>query len=51
MEKYVNNVLFIFTSNSISNIPDSIKSRCLNIRCPLLDNKKLLKIIIYIIPF
>ena len=44
METYVNNVLFIFTSNSISNIPDSIKSRCLNVRCPLLDNKKLLNI-------
>lgn len=45
MEKYVNNVLFIFTSNSISNIPDAIKSRCLNIRCPLLDNNKLLNIV------
>ena len=43
MEKYVNNVLFIFTSNSISNIPDSIKSRCLNIQCPILEKTELSK--------
>lgn len=45
MELYNKNVIFIFISNNISRIPDAIKSRCLNIRCPLLENKQLVKIV------
>jgi DNA polymerase III delta prime subunit len=41
MEYYNNNVLFIFVSSNLSKIPQSIKSRCLNIRCPMIDKKKL----------
>ena len=45
MESYTNNVLFIFLSNNLSKIPSAIKSRCLNIRCPILDNKILVKLL------
>lgn len=45
MESYSNNVLFIFISTSLSKIPDAIKSRCLNIRCPILNNSSLIKIL------
>ncbi len=45
MEKFSNNVLFIFISTNLSKIPSSIKSRCLNIRCPLLDPKNLVKVL------
>ena len=41
MEIYSNNVLFICVSSSISKLPDSLTSRFLNIRCPLLDKKTL----------
>jgi DNA polymerase III delta prime subunit len=33
MEQYVDNMFIICISTNISNIPDAIKSRCLNIRC------------------
>ena len=45
MELYNQNVLFIFISTSLSNIPDAVKSRCLNIRCPLLETKILVKLV------
>jgi len=37
MEIYSPNVLFITVSTNLSKIPDAIKSRCLNIRCSILD--------------
>lgn len=43
MELYSPNVLFITVSNNLSKIPDAIKSRCLNIRCPILEKKELAK--------
>lgn len=43
MELYSPNVLFITVSNNLSKIPDAIKSRCLNIRCPILEKKELTK--------
>lgn len=45
MEIYSKDVLFIFISTNLSKIPDSIKSRCINIRCSLLDNKRIIKIV------
>ena len=36
--------LFIFTANSISSIPDPIKSRCSLIRCPLLTSAQIMQI-------
>ncbi len=45
MESYTNNVLFIFVSTNLSKIPSAIKSRCLNIRCPILDYKILVKVL------
>ena len=45
MEIYSHNVLFIFVSSTLSNIPDSIKSRCINIRCPLLESPQLVKLV------
>jgi DNA polymerase III delta prime subunit len=45
MELYNKHVIFIFISNNLSRIPDAIKSRCLNIRCPILDSKKIVKIV------
>lgn len=45
MELYNQNVLFIFISTTLSNIPDAIKSRCLNIRCPLFEPKKIVKLV------
>ena len=45
MEIYSNNVLFIFISSNLSKIPEAIRSRCLNIRCPLLNNKQIIKIV------
>lgn len=44
MEIFNKNVIFIFISNNLSKIPDAIKSRCLNIRCSILNNKALNKI-------
>jgi len=49
MEEYYNNVLFIFVSSNISKIPDSIKSRCINIRCSVMEPKNLKNLIINII--
>ena len=43
MELYSPNVLFITVSNNLSKIPDAIKSRCLNIRCPILEKTELSK--------
>tara|TARA_Y100000389_G_scaffold77831_1_gene74609 strand:+ start:2424 stop:3641 length:1218 start_codon:yes stop_codon:yes gene_type:complete len=43
MELYSNNTLFICVSTNISKIPDAIISRFLNIRCPCIDKKNLLK--------
>lgn len=45
MEVYCKDVIFIFISSNLSKIPDSIQSRCLNIKCPLLESKDLLKIV------
>jgi|TARA_B110000259_G_C14014467_1_gene400776 DNA polymerase III delta prime subunit len=45
MEIHSNNVLFIFISTNISIIPEAIRSRCLNIRCPLLKNNEIKKIV------
>ena len=42
MEIYSKNVLFICVSTNLSNIPDSIQSRCLNIRCPIIEKKNLI---------
>ena len=43
MELYSQNVLFITISTNLSKIPDSIKSRCFNIRCPIIEKKILTK--------
>ena len=45
MEIYSKDVIFIFISSNLSKIPEVIKSRCLNIRCPLLNNKHIIKIV------
>lgn len=50
MEKFNENVLFIFTSYNLSKIPDSIKSRIVNIRCPLLEDSILINIFKHLIP-
>ena len=39
MELYNTNTLFICVSTNISKIPDALKSRLLNIRCPIIDKK------------
>ena len=41
LETYSNNVIFISISSNLSKIPDSIQSRFLNIRCPMIEKKKL----------
>lgn len=41
LEVYSENVLFIFTSNYLSKIPDAIKSRIINIRSPMITTKQL----------
>jgi len=40
MEIYSGNVMFICVSTNLSKIPESIKSRCLNIRCPIIEKNK-----------
>lgn len=42
LEKYKDNCIFIFIACSSHNIPDYIKSRCLMIRCPIINNNNLL---------
>ncbi len=42
LEKFSNNVLFIFTSTNLAYVNEAIISRCISIRCPL-ENEKNLK--------
>ena len=45
MEYYSKNVLFINISKNLSKVPDAIKSRCFNIRCPIIDSINLNKFV------